>query len=129
GAGRLALADFEGSLRTRPDVSDVRVGRGLARVALGKWREAIADAEFAFNHPPDTAEMRHNLACIFAQTVLAAKESATATDVEAWRRRAVDALRSALKLVPVNRRLDFWRTQIRADYALDPIRDDTEFRR
>ena len=44
-APRLARADFEASLKLDPDQSDALAGRGLARIRLGEWRPAIADAE------------------------------------------------------------------------------------
>ena len=43
----LALADFEESLRLTPEQSDAVAGRGLARIRLGQWRLAVADAEAA----------------------------------------------------------------------------------
>src|SRR4029077_17777296 len=44
-APRLALADFEESLRLEPDQSGAYGGRGLARIRLGEWRPAVIDAE------------------------------------------------------------------------------------
>src|SRR5262249_43971462 len=46
-AARLALADFEESLRLESEQAEARGGRGLARIVLGQWREAVADAEAA----------------------------------------------------------------------------------
>ena len=46
-APRLALSDFEESLRLEPDQSDALGGRGLARIRLGEWRPAVVDAEAA----------------------------------------------------------------------------------
>ena len=46
-APRLALADFEESLRLEPNQSDAYGGRGLARIRLGQWRPAVTDAEAA----------------------------------------------------------------------------------
>ena len=43
----LALDDFEASLKLDKDQSDALAGRGLARVRLGEWRPAVADAEAA----------------------------------------------------------------------------------
>ena len=44
-APKLALADFEESLRLEPNQSDAYGGRGLARIRLGQWRPAVTDAE------------------------------------------------------------------------------------
>src|SRR5262249_20893751 len=46
-APRLALPDFEESLRLEPNQGDAYGGRGLARIRLGQWRPAVADAETA----------------------------------------------------------------------------------
>ena len=46
-APRLALDDFEASLKLDKDQSDALAGRGLARIRLGEWRPAVADAEAA----------------------------------------------------------------------------------
>src|SRR5262249_33676965 len=46
-AARLALSDFEASLRLRPEPCDGLAGRGLARIRLGQWRPALADADAA----------------------------------------------------------------------------------
>jgi len=44
-APRLALGDFETSLQMVKDQSDALGGRGLARIRLGQWRPAVADAD------------------------------------------------------------------------------------
>ena len=46
-APRLALDDFEASLKLIEDQSDALGGRGLARIRLGDWRPAVADADAA----------------------------------------------------------------------------------
>src|SRR5262249_14739177 len=68
-AWRLALADFEEALRREPEGVEARVGRGLARVALGHYREAAADAEESLRRRPREPEMVLNVACVFAQAV------------------------------------------------------------
>ncbi len=46
-APRLALADFEASLKQIEDQAEAHAGRGLARVRLGDWEKAVADADAA----------------------------------------------------------------------------------
>src|SRR5262249_35444447 len=65
-AWKLALRDFSKALELDPEAGDAYTGRGLARVMLGEYREAVADAEAALHRKPSTPEMMHNIACIFA---------------------------------------------------------------
>jgi tetratricopeptide (TPR) repeat protein len=53
-APRLARSDFEESLRLEPNQSDAYSGRGLARIRLGEWRPAVADAEAAIRQARET---------------------------------------------------------------------------
>ena len=61
-APRLALSDFEASLALEKDQSDALGGRGLARIRLGQWRPAVADAEAAVRQarvsPPVAPSLR-----------------------------------------------------------------------
>src|SRR5262249_5258769 len=63
-AWKLALRDFSKALALVPEAGDAYTGRGLARVMLGNYREAVADAEAALKRNPRTPEMMHNIACI-----------------------------------------------------------------
>src|SRR5262249_31663347 len=49
-APKLALPDFQESLRLEPDQSDAYGGRGLALIRLGQWRPAVSDAEAGIRH-------------------------------------------------------------------------------
>src|SRR5262249_7801913 len=66
-AWKLALRDFSKALDLAPGMVGACTGRGLARVMLGDYRGAVADAEAVLGHQPTTPEMTHNLACTFAQ--------------------------------------------------------------
>jgi eukaryotic-like serine/threonine-protein kinase len=131
-AWRLALRDFAKAVELDPDNGDAYTGRGLARVLLGQYREAVADAEAA-RRRPGTPEMRHNLACIFAQAVARAEADREADDrqalVEEYRGRALEALHEALELVRPEERRAFWRDKVLPDAALAPIRNDPAFKR
>jgi tetratricopeptide (TPR) repeat protein len=127
-----ALRDFDDALRLDPDRGDAYVGRALARVMLGRYREAVADADEALKRKPTAPEMMHNLACVFAQAAARAEADAAATDrlarAAGYRERAVAAIRETLALLPADRRAAFLRESVLPDKALDPIREAPAFR-
>jgi tetratricopeptide (TPR) repeat protein len=125
-AWRLALRDFSAALDLDPRAGDAHTGRGLARVMLGDDRGGRADAEAALRLGPTTPEMMHNIACVFAQASARAGHPGLAEDD---RRRAVNAVRRALDMLPPPERAPFWRDKVFHDTALAPIRDDPRFRR
>jgi tetratricopeptide (TPR) repeat protein len=147
-AWKLALRDFSRALEVNPDVGDAHTGRGLARVMLGQYREAVADADEALRRKPQTPEMMHNIACIFAQAVARAEaDSAFSSSptaggnskvtgqkdrqslADSYRRRAMEAVRQTLSMLRPQERAAFWRNKILPDAALAPIRDTADFRR
>jgi tetratricopeptide (TPR) repeat protein len=120
-APRMALRDFEESLRLDPSGLEPLIGRGLARVALGHDPEAVADAEQALHRSPVDPDQWYNIACIFAQ-------AASRHDPERlYQRQALTALRQALERRPINARMPFWRTKVLPDHYLDAIRPSPEF--
>jgi tetratricopeptide (TPR) repeat protein len=131
-AWRPALNDFEKALALNAAYGDAYTGRGLARVMLGRYRQAVQDAEEAHRRKPSTPEMAHNVACIFAQAagrvVADAKEPAREELARQYRTAAVQALRDALALVRPPERARFWNEKMLPDSALDPIRDCPELR-
>ena len=130
-APRLALRDFEEGVRLNPANVDAYVGRGLAHVALGHLHDAIADAEEALRREPATAEMLHNIACVFAQAAGRWESDPGGPPQDdptaSYRRRAVEAIRQALARLPDAERPAFWREKILPDRYLDPIRRSPEF--
>jgi tetratricopeptide (TPR) repeat protein len=133
-APRLALADFEASLKLVDDQSDAFCGRGLARIRLGQWRLAVADADTAIRltrltpTSEDGADVKSqtyfNAARIYAQAVeYAAREVSREGQraVSLYRRyhaRALALLDEALRHVPDATR----RQVILDDPALKPLR-------
>jgi tetratricopeptide (TPR) repeat protein len=133
-AYKLAEHDFEDAIRLDREPGDAHVGRGLTRVMRGDHRHAIADAEAVLGrNRPDTPEMMHNVACIFALAAARVRADAAEHDRDAvearYRRQAVGALRKAIDMVPASQRPAYWRDRMRPDSALDPIRGSADFAR
>jgi serine/threonine protein kinase/tetratricopeptide (TPR) repeat protein len=127
-AWNLALRDFARAIELDPDMRDAYIGRGLSHVMLGRYREAIADAESALRREPETAAMMVNIACIFAQASVHVFADTGQDDRVAlsntYRLRAVDAVRLALNMLPADQRRGFWVEKVLPDPALAPIRKD-----
>ncbi len=127
-AWNLALRDFAKAIELDPDGSDSYIGRGLSHVMLGRYREAVEDAESALRREPEGAPMMVNIACIFAQASVHVSVDADRADRQAlandYHRRAVDAVRLALHLLPADQRRGFWVEKVLPDPALAPIRKD-----
>jgi serine/threonine protein kinase/Tfp pilus assembly protein PilF len=132
-AWKLARLDFDTAARLDTQDPEARIGRGLARVMLGQYREAATDAEEGLRRKPASAEMMHNTACIFAQAAARVRSDATVVnqaELETeYRRRAVDVLRLGVEMVPRNERVAFWRDKVRSDAALEPIRRSVQFQK
>jgi tetratricopeptide (TPR) repeat protein len=132
-AWKLALRDFSKAVELDPAAGDAYTGRGLARVMLGDYRGAVADAEAALVRKPKTPEMMHNIACIFAQAVARAEADLQEEDrqslAESYRSRALKAVHQTLAMLRPEERLSFWQDKILPDAALMPIRSDAEFKR
>ena len=139
-APRLALADFEDSLRLKPNQAEAYGGRGLARIRLGEWRLAVADAEAGLRQKPRagadaTAEgdrepriqSLFNAARIYAQAIEFASQDVTRQGKRTvvlyrkYRSRAMELLEEALMQVPDRAR----REEILNDPALRPLRRGT----
>jgi tetratricopeptide (TPR) repeat protein len=136
-APRLALADFEESLRLEPDQSGAYGGRGLARIRLGEWRPAVIDAEAGIRQAQGASagstseaagaaqvQALFNAARIYAQAVEFAARDVSRQGERAvalyrgHRSRALELLREVLEQTPDPAR----RAEILADPALRPLR-------
>jgi tetratricopeptide (TPR) repeat protein/predicted Ser/Thr protein kinase len=131
-AWRPALRDFETALKLDPKSSDAHTGRGLSRVMLGHYREAVADAGEALRRKPASPEMMHNLACVFALALTRLQADAAAQDRPAraaeYRKRCLEAIHKTLDMVPAGQRAAFWRERIAPDDALASVRETPEFK-
>jgi serine/threonine protein kinase/Tfp pilus assembly protein PilF/regulator of sirC expression with transglutaminase-like and TPR domain len=135
-APKLALSDFEESLGLEPNRSDALGGRGLARIRLGQWRPAVADAEAALRHargpgagstPADArvneVQALANAARIYALAVECAAQDVSRHGERAvalyrqYRARAAELLDEVLRRVPDRRR----REEILADPSFRPL--------
>jgi tetratricopeptide (TPR) repeat protein/predicted Ser/Thr protein kinase len=132
-AWKLALRDFSEAITLDPGPVDRYIGRGLARVMLGDYHEAIADGDTSWRRQPDTPEMMYNIACIFAQAVARVEADLQQADrhslAACWRRRALEAVDQTRALLRPAARSAFWRDKIAPDTALTPIRNDPGFQR
>jgi eukaryotic-like serine/threonine-protein kinase len=132
-AVRPALADFEEAIGRERKNTDAYIGRGLCRVALGRYREAVVDAEDAWELKPGSPEMMHNIACVFAlavNKVTADPDASNRQDMAMrYRDRAIEALRGALAMLPPKERAAFWRDKVLPDAALDAIRECSDFKK
>jgi tetratricopeptide (TPR) repeat protein len=137
-APRLALSDFEASLRLVPEQGDALAGRGLARIRLGDWRPALADADAAVRlaatsptgeaGPDARRRINLNAARIYALAVEYAAGEVTRQGDRAvahyrqLRARGLALLQEALRLVPEEQRPVFWHEVILPDPFLAPLR-------
>ena len=129
----LALREFERSVEQNGKNLDAHTGRGFILAKLGRYREAVREAELALPPGVNDWEMQYNVACIYAQAAGRAKQDSASPDhsalAEQFRDRAVALIRAALELVgdPI-KRPGVWRV-IAADSALDPLRGSAGFAR
>ena len=115
-APRLALDDFVESLKLTGDHPDALAGRGLARIRLGDWRAAVADAEASVRlakasseKPVDPETLRqaylnaariYSLAVDFAANEVSREGERAVSRYRAYRTRALDLLQQVLKQSP-----------------------------
>jgi tetratricopeptide (TPR) repeat protein len=132
-AWKLAVCDFAKAIDLDPAGGDAYTGRGLARVMLGNYREAVGDAEIAVRRKPRTPEMMHNIACIFAQAVARVNadlpEPNRQSLADSYERLALEAIHSTLTMLAPNERHSFWRDKILPDGALKPVHKNATFKR
>jgi serine/threonine-protein kinase len=130
-AWKLAVRDFDRAITLNPEQGDAYTGRGLALVMLGRYREAVADAEEALRRKPDTPEMMHNVACIYAQAAARVEADREEPDRHALashcRRHALEAVRNTLGMLRPEERRSFWQDKVLPDAALAPLRGSDGF--
>ena len=124
-APRLALADFDASLKLRPAHASSLCGRGHARVLLGQVSEGVADGEAALRLKGEEGQ-ELLVACIYARAagLLALTQPGKGrTGPETrYEKRAAELVCQALSRVPREEREAYWRKHIQSEPALPPIR-------
>jgi eukaryotic-like serine/threonine-protein kinase len=134
-APSLALTDFDRAAQLNLQDADSRSGLACARIKVGKYRDAVADAEQSLRLGAATVNVRYNAARVFAQ---ASAKAAQDNELESSQRRelghryqdrAVALLHEALTTLPAEEQGRFWSGTVRRDSALNPIRTGLEFRR
>jgi serine/threonine protein kinase/Tfp pilus assembly protein PilF len=128
-APALALRDFERVVQLDPRSADGHNGRGFARVRLGQYRLAVADAESALKlATAPQGRLLYNSARIYAQALQKNEEDPAQQTVKGrelrvqYLERAVELLRQALESLNASERPTFWRRTVQSDPALTPIR-------
>ena len=128
GAPQLALRDFEEAIRLDPSSGDAYSGRGSALVALGRCREAVADAEESLRHGESDVRSHYTAARILALAAESVQKDARARDlavqvkVQIYQARALALLSQALERTPARERAEFWRTVVQPDQAFAALR-------
>lgn len=139
-AYEFAEADFDEAIKRQPDNADNYTGRGYARVQLGDYEAAIADAELAVERArPDQADKHRvwvhyfNAATIYGQAFIKAGLDSSLSEAEQMERQATyvtevaQLLDKAREVAPTEfhgRVLDF----IKNESAFDAVRDSEEFK-
>jgi serine/threonine protein kinase len=88
-----------------------------ARVRFRTEAEAVARLQ----HP--------NIAQAVARAEADPKEKDGRSLAQSYRRRALNAVRQTLAMLPLEERVSFWQDKILPDAALGPIRNEVEFKR
>src|SRR5262249_49788822 len=88
-------------------------------------------AHAALTRKPDTPEMMHNVACIFAQALACVdadpQQAKQRSLAESYRKSALKAIHQTLTMLHPEARSSFWHDKILPDGALLPLRNDAEF--
>jgi eukaryotic-like serine/threonine-protein kinase len=133
-APKLALRDFEAALPLLHDSADAHAGRGLARAQTGDHRLAVEDAREALRLGPRSSRLLYNAGRIYALAAGAVAADPKQQDARGQETRllyqdqAVQLLRDALGLFPVEKRLPFWQDNVARDPALRALHHNPRFR-
>ena len=130
-APRSALRDFDASIRLDPsgaDSADAYLGRGMARVTLSEYRQAVADVRQALDLGEPTDKRLYSAARIYARAAVAAAADVRKTGQDAvdlvsrYQDQAVELLRQAVMRLPAAKRPAFVREVVKNDPALAALR-------
>jgi eukaryotic-like serine/threonine-protein kinase len=130
---RLALVDFEASVKLNPADGDAYNGRGTARAMLGDHAAAVADAREAVHRGGASARVKYNAARIYAvaASVAAAEVGAKARQARQlslkYQDIALQLIREEFAREAPEKRAAFWRETVLGDPALKAIRRRLNF--
>jgi tetratricopeptide (TPR) repeat protein len=124
-----AAADFEEVLRREPGSAEGYRGRSVARLHLGKVREAVADAELLVRHAGRDAKWVFEAACLLAKAAgqTPVDRPQPASERLRIQERAVVRLRQALECLPAEKRAAFWRQKVQPERAFEPVKRHPSF--
>jgi serine/threonine protein kinase/tetratricopeptide (TPR) repeat protein len=123
----LALGDFEKAVQLNPLHADARVGLGAARVRLGRYGEAVVDAEAAARLGAGDHRVLYKAARVYALASVAATFEVRRKGRDAvviamrYQDRAVELIRAARLHVPAAGRANF-EAVLQNDPAISNIR-------
>jgi tetratricopeptide (TPR) repeat protein len=123
----LAVRDFEEAVRLDPLNADAQAGLGTARVRLGRYREALADAEEAVRLGAADHRVLYKAARVYALAAVDAtseirrKGRDAVAVVARYQDRAVELIRAARIHIPAAGRANF-EAVLQKDPAIDAIR-------
>jgi serine/threonine protein kinase/Tfp pilus assembly protein PilF len=127
-APRLALADFEESIRRDPGQGDAYAGRGYCRALAGEHRLAAADADEALRLGPPSHRLDFNVARIHAQIVATTPRASMRHRGEGDSRQiAITLLARCLRSQSPADAAHFWESVLQNDSALTPLRASPGF--
>jgi serine/threonine protein kinase/tetratricopeptide (TPR) repeat protein len=125
---KLALREFEEVIKLDPASADAYAGMGMARVAMGEYTEAVADAAKALRMPEPTDKRLYNAARIYAKAAVAASADVRKNGLDAvaivnrYQEQAIALIRQVVLNRPANQRASFFRDVVHTDPALQSLR-------
>jgi tetratricopeptide (TPR) repeat protein len=128
-APRLALADFELALTKGPRTFEAQCGRGMARVRLGRVKDATADVEESLALASTPEELMLT-ACVYAWAAsLSAARVPQGGNGPLYEEKAVELLSRSLRKVPREQRPAFWKARVQKEDALASVRNHPRIQR
>ena len=127
GAIRRAVQNFDEVIGLAAEDADAYSGRGLARVRLGEYADAVADADKALEYDKTSWRIAYNAARIYALAAVVASAEirkngqAAARLVERFQDTAVELVRRARQLAIAQHEFAKLREAIQTDPVLKPL--------
>jgi serine/threonine protein kinase/Tfp pilus assembly protein PilF len=129
----LAQHDFDAALRLNAKNGEAYIGRAYVRVRLGRYHEAVADAEKALARGPRNRRMFWNAARVYAQVVgrmdadPAERNGRALETCRRYQDRAFQLIRQAVQHIAMEERASFWDRCVEKDAAFNSVRRSPEY--